>query len=82
MHTHGDVFTGQENRTFVGTATARNGGVALQVERALADWSLGGGKARIASGFLGAGRRLAPRLRAEATRRFQPVPKVRFPGER
>jgi hypothetical protein len=81
MHTHGDVFTGQENRSFVGTATRRDGGVELHVERALADWSLGGGKARVATGFLGAGRRLAPRLRAEAKRRFQPVPKVRFPSE-
>jgi hypothetical protein len=81
MHTHGDVFTGQENRSFVGTAKHRDGGVELRVERALADWSLGGGKARVATGFLGAGRRLRPRLREEAKRRFQPVPKVRFPSD-
>ena len=55
------------------------GAVAFGVERALADWSLGGGRAKVASGFLGARRRLAPRLRAEAARRSQPVPKVRFP---
>jgi len=29
-----------------------------------------------AIGFLGKGRRLAPRLKAEAARRAQPVPKV------
>jgi len=42
--------------------------------------SLGGGKARAATAFLGAGRHLAPQLRAEAARRGQPVPKVRLPS--
>jgi hypothetical protein len=79
MHTHGEVFTGQENHSFVGTVTPVDGGLDFHVERALADWSLAGGKAKVASGFLGARRRLAPRLRAEAQRRAQPVPTVRFP---
>jgi hypothetical protein len=79
MHTHGEVFAGQENRCFVGTVAPVGATVAFDVERALADWSLAGGRAKVASGFLGARRRLAPRLRAEAARRSQPVPKVRFP---
>jgi hypothetical protein len=79
MHTHGEVFIGQENHSFVGTVTLVDGGLDFHVERALADWSLAGGKAKVASGFLGARRRLAPRLRAEAQRRAQPVPTVRFP---
>jgi hypothetical protein len=79
FHTHGERFTGQENRTFVGRFDPASG--VLEVDRALADWSLAGGRARIAVGFLGSGRRLRPRLAAQAARRHQPVPKVRFPGE-
>jgi pyridoxamine 5'-phosphate oxidase-like protein len=82
MHTHAEVFTGQENRTFVGTASRRDGHVDFLVERALADWSLGGGRAQVAGAFLGAGRHLRSRLRAEAKRRFQPIPRVRFPSDR
>ena len=51
------------------------------MERALADWSLAGGRARVAFAMLSKGRRLSARLKAEADRRFQPVPSVRFPGE-
>ena len=79
FHTHGEQFTGQENRTFVGRFNAESG--VFLVDRALADWSLAGGRAKIATGFLGSGRKLRPRLRAQAARRHQPVPKVRFPGE-
>jgi len=80
MHMHGEVFTGQENRSFVGTAALVDGEVVFRVERALADWSLGGRRAKVATGFLGARRRLAPRLTVEAARRSQPVPEVRFPA--
>jgi hypothetical protein len=48
------------------------------VERALADWSLAGSRASTAIAFLAAGRSLKPRLKAEAARRGQRVPKVRF----
>jgi len=81
VHTHAVTFTGQENRSFVGTVDDAGSRLRFRVERALADWSLGGGRAKVATGFLGAGRQLAPRLRAEARRRLQPVPTVRFPGE-
>lgn len=81
MHTHGEAFTGQEDRSFVGTVMRAGAEHDFHVDRALADWSLGGGRAGVAAAFLGAGRHLAPRLRAEAKRRFQPVPTVRFPGK-
>jgi len=86
LHGHPEIFTGQENRTYVGRAvpetetpgTATT--VRVTVERALADWSIAGGQARSAIGFLRKGRRLAPRLTKEAARRFQPVPKVTIPS--
>ncbi len=81
MHTHAPAFTGQENRSFVGTVERDDARMHFRVERALADWSLGGGRAKVATSFLGAGRHLAPRLGTEARRRIQAVPKVRFPGE-
>jgi hypothetical protein len=86
MHTHPEVFTGQENRTFVGrvipgTTTPGTPTTArVVVDRALADWSIVGNRAQSAVGFLRKGRLLSPRLRTEAERRFQPVPTVRFPS--
>jgi len=82
MHSHAERFTGQENRTIIGTVEppARPGGdVDFRAQRALADWSLAGGRASIALSFLSQGRRLAPRLATEAQRRFQPIPTVRLP---
>ncbi len=84
MHTHPEHFTGQENRTFVGRAIPEESGadrgvvIRLRVERALADWSVAGNQLKLSIGFLRKGRLLAPRLRSEAERRFQPVPTVRF----
>ncbi len=82
MHAHAEEFTGQENRTIVGTVSplAPGGGeVRFRAERALADWSLAGSKPRLALSFLRRGRRLGPRLAQEAQRRFQAVPTVRLP---
>ena len=83
MHAHPERFTGQENRTIIGTVDgpvgAGGGEVRFRAERALADWSLAGGRLGVALSFLGGGRRLAPRLKAEAQRRFQAVPTVRLP---
>jgi hypothetical protein len=86
MHTHPEVFTGQENRTYVGQITPEPGGgqgsvIRLSVERLLADWSIGGNRAKSSIGFLRKGRLLAPRLRTEAERRFQPVPTVKLPSK-
>jgi len=83
LHAHPERFTGQENRTIVGevhgSLAAEGGQVRFRAERALADWSLAGGRSRVALGFMSKRRRLAPRLRAEAQRRFQPVPTVHLP---
>jgi hypothetical protein len=82
LHAHPEHFTGQENRTVMGTVQSAAGGgapVRFRAERALADWSLAGGRPRMALSFLRKGRRLAPRLAMEAQRRFQPVPTVRLP---
>jgi hypothetical protein len=86
MHTHAEVFTGQENHTFVGHTSPgepsdEGTAVHIHVERALADWSITGNRARSSIDFLRKGRRLAPRFRAEAARRFQPVPVVRLPTD-
>ena len=82
LHAHPEPFTGQENRTIIGTVsplTPGGGEVRFHPERALADWSAAGSKPRAAMHFLLTGRRLRPRLAQEAQRRFQPVPTVRFP---
>jgi hypothetical protein len=81
LHAHPEKFTGQENRTIIGTvqdASVAGGVVGFRAQRALADWSLVGARPRVALSFLNKGRRLAPRLAAEAQRRFQPVPTVRL----
>lgn len=78
VHGHDERFTTQENHTLMGTLTHDNGGTRLRVERALADWSLTGNRLQRSVGFLRKGRRLAPRLKAEAARRGQPVPTVNF----
>jgi Pyridoxamine 5'-phosphate oxidase len=79
VHGHDDRFTTQENHTLIGTLASGEDGVRLRVERALADWSLTGNRLQKSVGFLRKGRRLTPRLKAEAARRGQPVPSVRLP---
>lgn len=78
LHGHPAQFTGQENHTLIGRFEQTDGSPRFVVERALADWSLAGNRARSAMSFLAARRSLGPRLAAEAARRGQPVPKVRF----
>lgn len=79
VHGHDEEFTGQENHTLMGTLLSGTDGPRLQVRRVLADWSLTGNRLQVAAGFLAKGRRLAPRLKAEAARRGQPIPKVNLP---
>jgi hypothetical protein len=79
VHGHAEEFTGQENHTLVGTLLDGADGPRLRVERALAGWSITGNRLQAAVGFLSKGRRLAPRLKAEAARRGQPVPRVNLP---
>lgn len=78
LHGHPERFTGQENHTFVGALELGEGTSRFRVHRALADWSLVGNRAKTAGSFLRARRTLTPRLKAEAARRGQPVPKVRI----
>jgi hypothetical protein len=78
LHGHPTKFTGQENHTFMGRLEMKQGEKSFRFERALADWSLAGGRPKTMISFLAARRLLAPRLAAEAARRGQAVPKVRF----
>ncbi|MCL4442817.1 MAG: hypothetical protein M1456_01830 [Actinobacteria bacterium] len=52
--------------------------VHFQVDRVLGDWSLAGNQVAMSIDFLRKGFKLRPRLRDEAARRGQPVPKVRL----
>ena len=79
VHGHDERFTTQENHTLVGTLAHDQRGPRLHVERALADWSITGNRLQRGVGFLRKGRRLRPRLKAEAARRGQPVPTVNIP---
>ena len=78
FHSHPEVFTGQENRLFVGEVVLDGDGALFRVGHPVADWSLHGSSLQTMWRFLSAGRKLAPRLRAEAARRGQPVPQVRL----
>jgi hypothetical protein len=76
LHDHDERFTTQENHTLIGVLRHDPAGPRIRVERALADWSITGNRVARAAGFLRKGRRLSPRLKAEAARRGQPVPKI------
>jgi hypothetical protein len=79
VHGHDERFTTQENHTLMGVLARTDEGLNLRVERALADWSLAGNRIQRTVGFLRKGRLLAPRLKAEAARRGQPVPAINIP---
>ena len=79
FHTHPEVFTGQENAVFVGNVSSSGNTAIFKVERQLADWSLAGTGIKQMLAFMGKQRVLAPRLKTEAARRGQPVPKVNLP---
>jgi len=82
LHTHAKVFAGQENRTLVGHFLQDDSGRTFVIERALGDWSAPGNKLRVNVAFLRKGPKLAPRLKAEAARRDQAVPRVRLSRSR
>jgi hypothetical protein len=82
LHTHGEVFAAQENRALVGRLLCEPSGYRFVIERALGNWSAAGNKAQVAMAFAGKGPKLAPRLKAEAARRGQAVPKVRLSRSR
>jgi hypothetical protein len=76
LHGHDERFTTQENHTLMGVLENGDGGIGLRVERALADWSITGNRLQRSIGFLRKGRRLSPRLKSEAARRGQQVPRI------
>ncbi len=63
-----------------GEETASEGDLMadFQVDKLLGDWSLAGNQLAMSIDFLRKGYKLRPRLRNEAARRGQPVPKVRL----
>jgi hypothetical protein len=77
FHTHADVFDGQENVSLVGVVTGvdSDGSIDIRIDRALADWGLSRNPLRTAWSMFRAGRRLRPRLRAEAARRQTTLPR-------
>ncbi|GAA0390817.1 hypothetical protein GCM10009530_47570 [Microbispora corallina] len=82
FHRHGPALEWQENVVLVGTAAGEGDRLSVRVERALNDWSLAGTRRERNRSFLGQGRMLRKRLKAEAARRGQPVPRVRRPTPR
>ncbi len=81
FHSHPEVFTGQQNMVFVGQARPTGSRVLFSVERQLGDWSLAGSQWQAMLSFMNNGRKVAPRLKAEAQRRGQPVPVVHLPDK-
>ncbi len=83
FHTHDPKFTAQQNRALVGRISqAEDDGLVFEVERLLGNWDISENKLGFMFDFMfRKGRRLRPRLKAEAARRGQPVPEIRFPGE-
>lgn len=81
LHGHPAAFTGQENHTFVGSLHRTGDEYGFRVDRVLADVSLTGNRLVSTVGFLRKVTRLHERLRSEAARRGQPVPRVRFPDD-
>ena len=80
FHTHADQFDGQENVGLTGTAFVDDGPngepeVRVRVDRALADFGVPRSKVRSTVHMIRAGRRLKPRLQAEAARRGTTVPR-------
>lgn len=84
FHAHPRVFFGQENKSFLGHVTIEQEREAhFVVERLLPDWSYPGWRVPAALAFLRSGWQLAPKLKVEAARRGQTVPKIlieRKPG--
>jgi hypothetical protein len=81
FHYHGEVFTGQENMMFVGEAQQDGARVTFTVKRRISDWSAGRDNQMLAAwSFITAGMKLRSRVREEAARRGQPVPKINVPG--
>lgn len=78
-HTHPEVFTSQENLVFVGEARREGDAVRVTVERQLGSFTLGRSATETLRAALRQGRQIKKRLKIEAARRGQEVPKIRVP---
>jgi hypothetical protein len=81
FHLHDEKFSWNENKTFVGEVTGDADTAFFKVDRLLAGQSLKkGSQVKVMLNMLKLRRQLAPRLKPEAQRRGQPVPKSRMPA--
>jgi hypothetical protein len=81
FHLHDEKFSWNENKTFVGEVTGDADTAFFKVDRLLAGQSLKkGSQISVMLNMLKLRRQLAPRLKPEAQRRGQPVPKIRMPA--
>lgn len=79
FHSHPETFTGQENIVFTGEFVGNDG--FFKVEKRPGDWSLPPKGLGAIFGMFGNSFKLRPRVKAEAERRGQPVPKVNLPAK-
>ena len=79
FHSHPKVFTSQENIAFVGEATPTGGALDVRVTRQIGSFSLGRSAGQAMKSFFTHGRAIKKRLKGEAARRGQKVPKVNLP---
>jgi hypothetical protein len=80
FHEHDPRFAREENATFLGRLIqSEQQRAVFHVERVIGDLSAPGAWPRRVVSLLSNGVRLMPRLRAEAARRGQPIPRVRRP---
>lgn len=79
FHQYEEKLTSQESKAFVGEVSGDAESALFKVDRGLSGFSMKGSQLRIMLLMLKLRRQLAPRLKAEARRRGQPVPKTHLP---
>lgn len=78
FHMHPERFTSQENLVFTGIARQAEGAARVRVDRQIGSFTLGRSTFDTARTVLSKAKDLHARMRSEAERRGQPVPRVRF----
>ncbi|MEV1175152.1 pyridoxamine 5'-phosphate oxidase family protein [Nonomuraea sp. NPDC049784] len=76
FHTYSET-EGHEHVVLVGWGSGAGDRLEVEVERALNDWSLSGSNRERARSFMRQGKELRKRVKLEAARRDQAVPKIR-----
>jgi hypothetical protein len=80
FHLHDEKVSWNENKTFVGEVTGEADTAFFKVDRLLGGLSLKkGSQVRVMLNMLKLRRQMVPRLKPEALRRGQPVPKINLP---